>query len=75
MNITLLGGGIASISLSYFLQKNENIKQINIIEKENKIGGLLRSYRFGKIYFDVGPHIIFSRNKENLKISSPHSPS
>ena len=68
MNITLLGGGIASISLSYFLQKNKNIKQINIIEKENKIGGLLRSYRFGKIYFDVGPHIIFSRNKENLKM-------
>ena len=67
MNITLLGGGIASISLSYFLQNNKNINQINIIEKENKIGGLLRSYKFGKIYYDVGPHIIFSRNKENLK--------
>ena len=47
MNITLLGGGIASISLSYFLQNNKNIENIHILEKENKIGGLLRSYKFG----------------------------
>ena len=48
MNIILLGGGIASISLSYFLQNNKNIKNIHILEKESKIGGLLRSYKFGK---------------------------
>ena len=67
MNITLLGGGIASISLSYFLQNNKNIENIDILEKENKIGGLLRSYKFGKIYYDVGPHIIFSKDKKILK--------
>ena len=67
MNITLLGGGIASISLAYFLQNNKKINRINIIEKENKVGGLLRSYKFGKIYYDVGAHIIFSKDKENLK--------
>ena len=67
MNIILLGGGIASISLSYFLQNNKNIENIHILEKENKIGGLLRSYKFGKIFYDVGPHIIFSKDKKNLK--------
>ncbi len=67
MKIAILGGGIAAISLASFLQNSTKIKEINIFEKENEIGGLLRSYKINKIYYDVGPHIIFSRNKEILK--------
>ena len=67
MKIAILGGGIAAISLASFLQNSRKIKEINIFEKENEIGGLLRSYKIDKIYYDVGPHIIFSRNKEILK--------
>ena len=66
MKIAILGGGIAAISLASFLQNSRKIKEINIFEKENEIGGLLRSYKIDKIYYDVGPHIIFSRNKEIL---------
>tara|TARA_B110000211_G_C14091331_1_gene559323 strand:+ start:3880 stop:5190 length:1311 start_codon:yes stop_codon:yes gene_type:complete len=68
MNITILGGGIASIALAYFLQKSNKIKKITILEKENNIGGLLRSYRIKKIFYDVGPHIIFSKHKDILKL-------
>lgn len=68
MKIVLLGGGIASISLSYFLQNNKKISELIILEKESKPGGLLRSYNTKGIYYDVGPHIIFSKNKKILKI-------
>ena len=68
MKIVLLGGGIASISLSYFLQNNKKITELIILEKERKPGGLLRSYNAKGIYYDVGPHIIFSKNKKILKI-------
>ncbi len=68
MKIVLLGGGIASISLAYFLQKKKEIKEILILEKEKKPGGLLRSYNINGIFYDVGPHIIFSKNKNILKL-------
>ena len=68
MKIILLGGGIASISLAFFLQKNKKITEINILEKDKEPGGLLRSYNTKGIYYDVGPHIIFSKNKNILKL-------
>ena len=68
MKILILGGGIASVSLAKFIQHKKQIKQITILEKDDKIGGLLRSYRINKIFYDVGPHIIFSKNKKILNI-------
>ena len=68
MNITILGGGISAIALAFFLQKNKKIKKIKILEKEKNIGGLLRSYKINKILYDVGPHIIFSKHKDVLKL-------
>jgi protoporphyrinogen oxidase len=69
MNITILGGGISAISLAYFVQNSKKIKNIYIIEKDKNLGGLLRSYKFDKIYYDVGPHIIFSKHKDILKLN------
>lgn len=68
MEITILGGGIAAVSLAFFLQKNKSIKKINILEKEKYFGGLLKTYSHKKIHFDVGPHIIFSKHKEILAL-------
>ena len=36
MRILILGGGIASISLAKFIQQKKQIKQITILEKEEK---------------------------------------
>lgn len=69
MDITILGGGISAISLAYFIQNSKKIKNIYIIEKDKKLGGLLRSYKFDKIYYDVGPHIIFSKHQDILKLN------
>lgn len=68
MNICILGGGMSAISLAYFLQKNSSISSIHIYEKDKKLGGLCRSFNCKGIYYDVGPHIIFSKHKEILKL-------
>lgn len=68
MKYIILGGGLAGISLAYFLQNNKNISEILIIEKEEKLGGLCRSFEINKIKYDIGPHIIFSKNKEVLEL-------
>lgn len=62
-NIGILGGGIAGLSLAYFLQDNS----LAIIEKAKKVGGLCRSYQKNGLTYDIGPHIMFSKNDQILK--------
>src|SRR3989344_2013466 len=61
--IGILGGGIAGLSLANFL----NEKSVVILEKETKVGGLCRSYNAGGGSYDIGPHIMFSKNPEVLR--------
>ena len=61
MTTLILGGGIAGLSLAHFLQD----KSI-ILEKEAQLGGLGRSFTLNGVTYDVGPHILFSKNKEVL---------
>ena len=68
MKIALLGGGISSLSLAYFIQSSDRYKEIIIIEKEDKLGGLMRSFNKEGIYYDIGPHIMFSKNKDILNL-------
>ncbi|MEI3545929.1 MAG: NAD(P)-binding protein [Alphaproteobacteria bacterium] len=66
MKLTILGGGLSAISLACFLQNREDIAEINILEKEDRAGGLCRTFEANGIEYDVGPHIIFSKDKEIL---------
>lgn len=68
MRYTILGGGLSAISLAYFLQNRDDITEINIIEKDSVAGGLCRSYEIEGITYDVGPHIIFSKDLEVLDL-------
>src|SRR5262245_4548304 len=63
MSTIILGGGIAGLSLAHFLNRKSLI-----LEKETQVGGLSRSFDFGGIAYDIGPHIIFSKNKEVLDL-------
>ena len=67
MKAIILGAGISGISLAHFLQNNKKIKKITIIEKDKLPGGLLRSFNYKGIAYDVGPHIIFSKHKAILE--------
>ena len=63
MTIGILGGGIAGLSLAYFLKHKSTI-----LEREAHLGGLGRSFSLNGIDYDIGPHIIFSKNKEILDL-------
>jgi len=63
MKIGILGGGIAGLSLAYFLKEKSVI-----FEREKNIGGLGRSFGLNGIHYDIGPHIIFSKNKEIVNL-------
>ena len=68
MEIGVLGGGLSGISLAYFLQNKHGINCIEILEKERETGGLCRSFNFNGLSYDIGPHIIFSKDNEILDL-------
>ncbi len=66
----ILGGGIAGLSLAHFLQDTS----VAIIEKADKVGGLCRSYEINGLAYDVGPHIMFSKNPRVLEFMTTITP-
>ncbi len=68
MRIGIIGGGLSGLSLAYFLQDGDLIRAIEVLEKEPTYGGLCRSYELEGIPYDVGPHILFSKDEEILKL-------
>jgi protoporphyrinogen oxidase len=61
MPTVILGGGLAGLSLAHFLDDASII-----LEKESEVGGMCRSYTLNGIAYDIGPHAVFSKNKEIL---------
>jgi len=61
MTAVILGGGLAGLSLAHFLKQDSVI-----LEKEERAGGLCRSFQLNGVCYDVGPHILFSKNREAL---------
>lgn len=59
----ILGGGIAGLSLASFLDGSAVV-----LEREHTLGGLSRSFSLNGIAWDIGPHIIFSKNEEVLNL-------
>ncbi len=62
MSIGILGGGLSGLAIGYHLRDN-----FEIIEKEERPGGLLRSQNADGYTFDIGgSHILFSKNRSVL---------
>ena len=60
-DVVILGGGLAGLSLAAFIDR-----QALVLESQDEVGGLSRSYVMNGITYDLGPHIIFSKNKQVL---------
>lgn len=66
--ILILGAGLSGITTAYFLQDDPSIGSITLLEKESVPGGLCRSIRKDGYLYDIGPHILFSKDKEMLEL-------
>jgi protoporphyrinogen oxidase len=68
MKVGILGAGLSGVTLAYLLQEDKRVESVELLEKSDKPGGLARSYPFAGIHCDIGPHIMFSKNKEVLDL-------
>ncbi|MFH1445581.1 MAG: FAD-dependent oxidoreductase [Nanoarchaeota archaeon] len=57
----IIGAGITGLSLAHFLGE-----EAVILEKDAVAGGLCRSFKKEPFTYDIGGHIIFSKDKEAL---------
>lgn len=55
----VLGGGLAG--LTFALEATRHGRGVLVLEKENQVGGLARTLRFGDYLFDIGGHRFHSR--------------
>lgn len=53
-NIVIVGAGVAGLTAGY--QLSQQGMKVTVVEKEDRPGGLARSFRYGDFIFDVGPH-------------------
>lgn len=58
---TILGAGLAGLSTGYTLAKGG--KTVQLLEKEEYVGGLAASFEIDGYTFDLGPHRFHTRNK------------
>jgi len=56
--VGVLGGGISGLTFASLVPDSD------VLEKDSTLGGLMRSMKEEGYTFDLGSHIIFSRNKE-----------
>ncbi len=56
-DIIILGGGLAGLSAAHFLGRD-----VTVLEAEEKPGGLCRSFKKDGFTYDIGGHILFSRD-------------
>lgn len=61
--VVILGAGFTGLSTAYHLEQN-NFYDFKIFDKENKAGGLLRSFKQDGFTFDFTGHLLHIKNPE-----------
>jgi protoporphyrinogen oxidase len=54
MKAVVVGGGVAGLTLAYLLSRKGF--NVSVLEKENRVGGLARSFHYEGWSVDIGPH-------------------
>jgi protoporphyrinogen oxidase len=62
--VLIVGAGLAGLSAGYHLGKRDH----TIVEAENSVGGLCRSFAVDGFHFDCTGHLIHFRSQEGRKI-------
>ncbi|MBC8277677.1 MAG: FAD-dependent oxidoreductase, partial [FCB group bacterium] len=63
--ILIVGAGIAGLTTAHLLAKAG--KNVIVVEMEDTIGGLARSFRYDDFTFDIGPHRFHTDDQEVLQ--------
>jgi len=58
--VLILGAGPAGMAAAFELHKAD--KSFIVIEKNEQVGGLARTFQYGKFRTDIGPYIILFKN-------------
>lgn len=54
--VVIVGAGISGLTFAERILQRGLPHPVIVIEKENSVGGLARSFRYGDYIFDIGPH-------------------
>lgn len=59
--VIIVGAGVAGLTAGYLLSHKGF--EIVVLEKEDRVGGLARSFYYDKFFFDIGPHRFHTDDK------------
>lgn len=62
MHVAILGAGIAGLSSAYFLRRLGG-PRVTVIEADQEVGGLARSFRWHGFDCDLAPHRLYSQDR------------
>lgn len=69
-NTVIIGAGPAGLGCAYELMRLKATPptSAHIFDKNDRVGGLARTYQYKKCFFDIGPHRFYTRNDEVLAL-------
>ncbi len=67
-DVAILGGGPAGLSAAYHLNGSTSSPKSILIEKEDRVGGLVRSKEIDDFIFDYAGHIFFTQDRYAFKL-------
>ena len=59
-SVTIIGAGVAGLTIGYQLARRNYA--VTVVEKNDVVGGLARTFHYGDFHFDVGPHRFHTEN-------------
>ena len=59
-SVTIVGAGVAGLTIGY--QLSERGYRVTIVERNQEVGGLGRTFHYGDFHFDIGPHRFHTEN-------------
>jgi protoporphyrinogen oxidase len=59
-SVTVVGAGVAGLTIAYQLARRGY--SVTVVEKNEVVGGLARTFHYGDFHFDVGPHRFHTEN-------------
>lgn len=58
-SITIVGAGVAGLTIGHQLRQQFGV---TVVERNDVVGGLARTWHYGDFHFDVGPHRFHTEN-------------